>query len=240
MWERAVGGLHPLKITELIGILATLGTEAKLGTRKMREQPHFQIYAASAARRARIAELVRRNAKQASIVCVASLSQPEGDTLPDVSIADLETPSSATALLKASADWPGGLGLVVLIDDPDPRWVRAAIDAGVNAIIARMPDPEELRLAIEAAEAGMVILHPSSARELSAGSLVSEPDFEESEHLTAREREVLLLIGEGLGNKQIAARLGISEHTAKFHISSILGKLSVSSRAEAVSQGIRR
>jgi DNA-binding NarL/FixJ family response regulator len=51
---------------------------------------------------------------------------------------------------------------------------------------------------------------------------------------------VLRLLGDGLGNKQIAARLDISEHTAKFHISSILGKLNVTSRTEAVSQGIRR
>jgi DNA-binding NarL/FixJ family response regulator len=51
---------------------------------------------------------------------------------------------------------------------------------------------------------------------------------------------VLRLISEGLGNKEIAARLEISEHTAKFHISSILGKLGVSSRTEAVSNGIRK
>jgi DNA-binding NarL/FixJ family response regulator len=59
------------------------------------------------------------------------------------------------------------------------------------------------------------------------------------EHLTAREREVLGLMSGGLGNKQIAARLGISEHTVKF-ASSILAKLSAGSRTEAVSQGIRR
>jgi DNA-binding NarL/FixJ family response regulator len=60
------------------------------------------------------------------------------------------------------------------------------------------------------------------------------------EQLTAREREVLAFMSDGLGNKEIAARLGISEHTVKFHTSSILGKLSVASRTEAVTQGIRR
>jgi DNA-binding NarL/FixJ family response regulator len=59
------------------------------------------------------------------------------------------------------------------------------------------------------------------------------------EELTAREVEVLRLMAEGFGNKQIAAHLGISDHTVKFHISSILAKLSVSSRTEAVTQGIR-
>jgi DNA-binding NarL/FixJ family response regulator len=72
----------------------------------------------------------------------------------------------------------------------------------------------------------------------SVPSLPESPD--EMEHLTAREREVLGLMSGGLGNKQIAARLGISEHTVKFHTSSILAKLSAGSRTEAVSQGIRR
>src|SRR5262249_7186994 len=110
----------------------------------MREQLHVQVYAASAARRARIAELVRRSMKQVSIACVASLSPIVGDAPPDVWIADLETSSAATMLAKALNDWPDGFGLVVLIDDPDPRWVRDGLSAGVNAIIARMPDPEEL------------------------------------------------------------------------------------------------
>jgi DNA-binding NarL/FixJ family response regulator len=60
------------------------------------------------------------------------------------------------------------------------------------------------------------------------------------EDLTAREFEVLRLVSMGLGNKEIAARLAISEHTAKFHISSILSKLHAASRTEAVSLGIRR
>jgi DNA-binding NarL/FixJ family response regulator len=62
----------------------------------------------------------------------------------------------------------------------------------------------------------------------------------DQERLTAREFEVLRLLSDGLGNREIASRLAISEHTAKFHISSILGKLNVATRTEAVSQGIRR
>jgi DNA-binding NarL/FixJ family response regulator len=61
-----------------------------------------------------------------------------------------------------------------------------------------------------------------------------------TEDLTARESEVLRLVSMGLGNKEIASRLAISEHTAKFHISSILSKLHAGSRTEAVSLGIRR
>ena len=215
----------------------------------MTGQIHILIFAATATRRSRIAELVRRNIKQASIACVPNLALDNvGEA--DVWIADLETQTAAAAMLQILAESPGrsgASGIVALIDDPEPHWVRDALDAGagVNAIITREPDGEELRLAIEAAQAGLVLLHPSSAQQLAAVSTSalaaeaeSEPD--EQEHLTPREREVLRLIGEGLGNKQIAARLAISEHTAKFHISSILGKLNVGSRAEAVSQGIRR
>jgi DNA-binding CsgD family transcriptional regulator len=60
-----------------------------------------------------------------------------------------------------------------------------------------------------------------------------------TEPLTPREREVLRLLASGLGNKEIAAKLKISEHTAKFHVASILGKLGAASRAEAVSIGMR-
>jgi DNA-binding NarL/FixJ family response regulator len=59
------------------------------------------------------------------------------------------------------------------------------------------------------------------------------------EPLTTREREVLRLLAAGLGNKEIAAKLSISEHTAKFHVASILGKLGAASRTEAVALGMR-
>jgi DNA-binding NarL/FixJ family response regulator len=59
------------------------------------------------------------------------------------------------------------------------------------------------------------------------------------EELTARESEVLQLLAQGLANKQIALALGISEHTVKFHISSIYAKLGVTNRTEAVTQGAR-
>ena len=208
----------------------------------MKDQFHILIYAATPARRSRIAELVRRAVKQAYIACVSSLAPAAGgDTVPDLWIVDLETSASAATLLEILETSPGDFGTAALIDDPDPQWVRTAVGAGINAIITREPDAEELRLAVAAAEAGLILLHPSSARQLVATSLLpADSPFDEPEQLTPREREVLRLVGEGLGNKQIAERLAISEHTAKFHISSILGKLSVSSRAEAVSQGIRR
>ena len=70
---------------------------------------------------------------------------------------------------------------------------------------------------------------------------VEHPDSapEAFDELTAREIEILRMLADGLGNKQIASQLGISEHTVKFHISSILDKLGASSRTEAVTSGIR-
>ncbi len=63
---------------------------------------------------------------------------------------------------------------------------------------------------------------------------------EEAAHLTPREVEVLSLLAEGLANKEIGARLGVSAHTAKFHVESLLRKLDAANRAEAVGEGIRR
>src|SRR5216683_2649955 len=68
----------------------------------------------------------------------------------------------------------------------------------------------------------------------------SYPVDELLEPLTRREREVLQMLAAGLANKEIAARLAISDHTVKFHVASILGKLGASTRTEAVSAGIRR
>jgi DNA-binding NarL/FixJ family response regulator len=111
-----------------------------------------------------------------------------------------------------------------------------------------------MQMALQAAEAGFVLLHPTSVHGLLQNSVIAEMNDISSdgiakedlapedmiEDLTARESEVLRLVGMGLGNKEIAARLAISEHTAKFHISSILSKLHAGSRTEAVSRGIRK
>jgi len=87
-------------------------------------------------------------------------------------------------------------------------------------------------IAVPAPRAGRILGGPAAP---SAG----EPDTP-AEPLTPREREVLDLLGLGLSNRRIAERLRISEHTAKFHVASVLGKLEVATRAEAVSRGVRR
>jgi DNA-binding NarL/FixJ family response regulator len=100
----------------------------------------------------------------------------------------------------------------------------------------------QLQAAVRATAQGLIVLPASQSSWLYEGASFVEasnltlPD----ESLTTREREVLELVSQGLSNKLIASRLHISEHTVKFHVSSISGKLGASSRTEAVSRGLRR
>jgi two-component system, NarL family, response regulator YdfI len=130
--------------------------------------------------------------------------------------------------------------VIVLSEQPKTAWLSKALRAGVRAVLPRDATPEQLRAALEAAAAGLVVVHPSGLGEvLPAPTGLSAPLRELPEPLTPREREVLQMISAGLGNKEIAGRLSISEHTVKFHVASILGKLGASTRTEAVSIGIR-
>jgi DNA-binding NarL/FixJ family response regulator len=130
--------------------------------------------------------------------------------------------------------------VVVLSEQPKAAWLSRALRAGVRAILPREATPEQLRAALVAAAAGLVVVHPTEmSAVLHAPAALSSPISELPEQLTPREREVLQMISGGLGNKEIAGRLSISEHTVKFHVASVLGKLGASTRTEAVSIGIR-
>lgn len=130
--------------------------------------------------------------------------------------------------------------VVVLSEQPQAAWLSKALRAGVRAVLPREVPPEQLHAALEAAVAGLVVVHPSEVKAvLPAPAALSSPARELLEPLTPREREVLQMISAGLGNKEISAKLSISEHTVKFHVASILGKLGASTRTEAVSIGVR-
>jgi two-component system, NarL family, response regulator YdfI len=130
--------------------------------------------------------------------------------------------------------------VVVLSDHPPPGWTAEALRIGVRAILPSDLSPGHLIAALQAAAAGLVVLHPGDVGSaLVPAAPVSQPVAELLEPLTRREREVLQMLASGLGNKEIAAHLSISDHTVKFHVASILGKLGASSRTEAVSLGIR-
>jgi len=203
------------------------------------------VVAISAVRRSGLESIVKNNP---SFKLVGSLPTVLGFTtriqefLPHVVIVDLA--QADTQLFSAASDLEhAGVGAVVLIDEPSAGWTARALRAGVRAILTRESAESEIVSAVVAADRGLVLLDPEVTRELASQTRAvtsgSENGPDRLEELTAREVEVLRLMAEGFGNKQIASRLGISDHTVKFHISSILAKLSVSSRTEAVTQGIR-
>jgi NarL family two-component system response regulator YdfI len=135
----------------------------------------------------------------------------------------------------------GRAGVVVLLSsEAQPAWTSEALRLGVRALLPRDAGAAEILAAVEAAANGMAVLDPRELETLLAGAAVPAPATGENRTLTARELEVLRMMAEGAANKAIAWKLSISEHTAKFHVASILTKLNASTRTEAVTVGIRR
>jgi DNA-binding NarL/FixJ family response regulator len=114
---------------------------------------------------------------------------------------------------------------------------KDALAAGARGVLRRDGLEERLAPAVQAAVAGLVSIESSLAEALAAprgriGTEIVEP-------LTPRESEVLQLLAEGFTNRRIGERLAISEHTVKFHVNSILGKLGAQTRGEAIAQAAR-
>ncbi|MFY2556340.1 LuxR C-terminal-related transcriptional regulator [Corallococcus terminator] len=133
------------------------------------------------------------------------------------------------------------LGAPVLALVADEAAGELALTAGAKGLLFRDVAPAPLTAALLAVARGLVVFDPglselrASTRSTAAlGSNTLGPDA-----LTPREREVLALLAEGLSNKAIADRLTISEHTAKFHVNAVLGKLGVQRRTEAVVRAAR-
>jgi two-component system, NarL family, response regulator YdfI len=134
----------------------------------------------------------------------------------------------------AAAEAPA---LVALGESLPRGWAVRAVRAGVRAVLSRTASAEAIAAAVEAAAEGLVVLPPDALAEVPQGTAarsVAPP-----EPLSAREAQILALLAEGLVNKQIAARLGISRHTVKTHLAALFHKLWVSTRAEAVAAGAR-
>jgi DNA-binding NarL/FixJ family response regulator len=127
--------------------------------------------------------------------------------------------------------------VVLLLADPHGAWTRETRRAGVRAVMPVDATAEELTAALRAVSHGLVVLHPDA---LNVASRVAPADVQVHGDLTAREMEIVEMMAEGLSNRVIAGRLGISGHTVKFHVASILAKLRASSRTEAVMVAVRR
>jgi DNA-binding NarL/FixJ family response regulator len=130
-----------------------------------------------------------------------------------------------------------GVAVVVVADDPrlPERLGRSGAEGW--AVIPPDASADLFRAAVTAASHGMIMV---PARPAPARARDDEDETSYEEVLTSREREVLDGIASGLTNREIAARLGISDHTVKFHISTIYGKLGASTRTEAVRRAVHR
>jgi len=169
----------------------------------------------------------------------------------DLIIAELEESSSYEVVELATiteGTETAGSAVVALIAGWQQKSVASLLRSGVSAVLPTTATAEEILAAVEAALAGLVVLPRDALGIFEETRRTPEADHDSgvldreplTEPLTPRERQILDLMAEGLGNKEIAWRLQISEHTVKFHVSSILAKLDASSRTEAVTQGLRR
>ncbi|NVH71639.1 response regulator transcription factor [Paraburkholderia sp. JPY432] len=161
-------------------------------------------------------------------------------SVPDVIVAD--TAPEASDALKIPLQLSHALpSLVLLSDDPDSDWMLDALPTDAVAILPRNAMPAEIVVSIEAVAAGLCVLTPDILARLLAETRPSRQKApgETFEALTLREIEVLAMLADGLGNKEIARQLDISDNTVKFHLSSIFGKLGATNRTEAVMLGMR-
>lgn len=140
------------------------------------------------------------------------------------------------AALETMGSIPRTPAVILIVDDPRAAWTTLARHAGVQAVLGRDASPEQIAAAIDAVTAGLIALHPDVLRPVPRGVA---GDTGEERALTTREREILEMMAEGLSNRMIASRLGISMYTVKFHVASILGKLRAGTRTEAVTLGVR-
>ncbi|HKG95124.1 MAG TPA: LuxR family transcriptional regulator, partial [Gemmatimonadaceae bacterium] len=206
-----------------------------------RNPAHVVVGAAPGAGAHQLAEHVEQLEPDVVLVALEPHDAPDADTSPG---------GAFPALLPT----PGGDGraspaVVLLADLPEAEpaaWAAAALRAGVRAVLPREAGEAEIAAAVDAAAAGLVVLPGALVESLLPAAAPAlpprapAPAGSPGQSLTPREAEVLGMLAEGLPNKLIAPRLGISEHTVKFHIASIFEKLGASSRTEAVTIGARR
>jgi two-component system nitrate/nitrite response regulator NarL len=168
----------------------------------------------------------------AQVDAVAAAAAVERDD-PDVAVWDLGAdPAGALERLGDLGD--GGPPAVALLPDEEPA--VEALAAGARGLLFRDVEAGRLAAAVRALASGLLVfddaLLPPQPRPLPAPQPQSEP-------LTPRELEVLQLVAQGLSNRRIAERLGISEHTAKFHVNAIVGKLGAQTRTDAAIRAAR-
>ena len=182
---------------------------------------------------------------------------------PDVVVIELSPDDDPLSVPAEPDERPA---VVLLLGPLDAATVAELLRGGVRGLLPRESDGAQIVAAVHAATAGVATIHPSylvplattvfdaledrepiapalpvgTSSALAERAPSSRTDGSGPRDLTPREVEVLRMLAEGLANKQIAARLCISDHTVKFHVAAIFAKLRASSRTEAVMLGARR
>ena len=155
------------------------------------------------------------------------------ELLPDVVLLDISMPgwNGLVTAEKISTACPAS-AIVILTVSEDKDKLLAAFKAGARAYVLKGVSPQELAKVVRSAAAGDVYVSPALAAEMLV-SLTHDHTADSLQELTTREREILQLIGTGLTNREIGARLFLSEKTIKHYVTNILQKLQVRSRVEA-------
>ncbi len=196
------------------------------------EAPRAVILAEDPLARAGLASLL---SGRSDVIVLAGLSARDRAALATLR-ADVVLLDAAAAPAVALPETATALAVVALVTGE--AQAAEALAAGARAVVFRDAGADRLAAALVAAARGLAVLEPSlSSTWLRPPAAPASPG---AEGLTPREREVLALLAEGLANKAIAQRLGISERTAKFHVESILAKLGAESRSEAIVIAARR
>ena len=169
------------------------------------------------------------------VTVVAEAAHPEDLAAEEADVLVLAAPTTVGRLERTCA-------VLLLTDDRADAQELAALEIPAWGVLPVNASEEEIGAAVRALAEGLWVGAPALVRDLLARRPAQELDQADLvvQPLTGREIEILQLTAQGLANKQIAMKVGISEHTVKFHLSSIYAKLGVTSRTEAVRAGARR
>jgi two-component system, NarL family, response regulator LiaR len=156
---------------------------------------------------------------------------------PDVVLMDLVMPrmDGVTAIKNIKERWPR-IQIIALTSFKEKEYVEGALKAGASGYLLKNVSADELVNSIRRAVAGQPSLSPEAAQVLI--QRVNEPQAP-GQDMTEREKEILVLMIEGLSNNEIAERLVVSQSTVKFHVSNVLSKLGVAGRTEAVALAVK-